>query len=56
MRPYGRERKLTGGGDWKRDVHPRNGYVNWWENIQSLLTRSAMKQKWKNEIEKEHER
>lgn len=53
MKPYGREKKLQGTGNWKRDVHPKNGYVNWWENMCDFFSRSRMKQIWKKEINKE---
>lgn len=49
MNPYGREKKLQSTG-WKRDVHPKKPYINWWENMCSFLSRSTMKQNWKKEI------
>ena len=49
MKPYGREKKVTFPG--KTDCHPRKGFVNWWERITDNLSRSAMKQKLKREIE-----
>jgi hypothetical protein len=51
MKPYGREKNLKGGKPWKVDVHPKKGYVNWWENMCDFLTRSRMKQKWKKDVE-----
>ena len=53
MKPYGREKKLQGTGAWKRDVHPKKGYVNWWENMCDFFSRSRMKQIWKKEINQE---
>lgn len=50
MKTYGREKKLKGTGTWKRDVHPKKGYVNWWENMCDLLSRSRMKQLWKKDL------
>jgi len=55
MKPYGREKKIQGTGKWKTDVHPKRGYINWWENMCKFLTRSSMKQNWKREIKKEEE-
>lgn len=62
MKPYGREKKIKGGrsnvgycGNWKRDVHPWKGYVNWWEDMCTILTRSAMKSITKKTIEQELE-
>lgn len=37
----------------KRDVHPKKGWVNWWEDICRLIPRSTRKQKLKKEIENE---
>ena len=56
MKPYGREKKLSSGGIWKKDYHiHRNGHrlQNWWEDICKFYTRSVMKQKTKKEIDKE---
>jgi hypothetical protein len=53
MKPYGREKKLKGSDSWKKDYHPKKGYVNWWENICELLTRSRMKQIWKKSVNDE---
>lgn len=53
MKPYGREKKLQGSGAWKIDVHPKKGYMNWWEDMIKLLSRSRMKQIYKNEIKEE---
>lgn len=49
MKPYGREKKVVFPG--KMDCHPGKGYVNWWEKIADYLSRGAMKQKLKKEIE-----
>jgi hypothetical protein len=53
MKPYGREKKIKGGKPWKIDNHPRNGMINWWESMCDYLTRSKMKQMWKNEIKQQ---
>lgn len=53
MKPYGLEKKLQGKGAWKVDAHPKKGYMNWWEDIIKLLSRSRMKQIVKNEINKD---
>lgn len=49
MKPYGRDKKVNFPG--KTDYHPRKGFVNWWEKIACCLSRSAMKQKLKKEID-----
>ena len=51
MKPYGREKNLKGGKPWKVDVHPKKGYINWWEGMVDYLTRSRMKQIWKKDID-----
>jgi len=51
MKPYGRDKKIKGGKPWKVDVHPKKGYVNWWENMCDYLTRTAIKRGWKKEID-----
>ena len=53
MKPYGRERNVKGGKPWKKDVHPPKGYINWWESMIDLLSRSSIKRKWKKEINQE---
>lgn len=53
MKPYGREKNLQGTGAWKRDVHPKKGYVNWWENMCDFLDRGRIKQIWKKEVNRE---
>ena len=53
MKPYGREKKVTGGQPWKKDYHPRKGEINWWEDICDFLSRSTMKQRSRKEIENE---
>lgn len=35
----------------KRDVHPKKGWVNWWENIGDYISRNTRKQNLKKEIE-----
>ena len=47
MKPYGREKKVT--AKWKRDTHPKKGFMNWWENMCCCLSRSAIKRKWRKE-------
>lgn len=55
MKPYGREKKIMG-GTWKTDCHPKKlgkDWYNWWEvNFNTIISRSAMKHKWKKEIKK----
>ena len=60
MKPYGREKKIRGGrgysvGNWKKDCHPKRGYINWWEDMCTFLTRSGMKSITKKTIEQELE-
>lgn len=46
MKPYGREKHITGGNQWKRDYHiHKNGrkLENWWESICKFIPRSTMK-------------
>lgn len=55
MKPYGREKKISGSGLWKKDYHLHNKkhrkVESWWEAIADYLSRSAMKQKVKKEME-----
>lgn len=53
MKPYGREKNIKGGNNWKIDYHPSKGYQNWWEGICSHLSRSRMKQLWSKDVENE---
>lgn len=53
MKPYGREKNIKGSGIWKKDYHPKRGYINWWENMCTFLTRSRMKSIVKKTIEEE---
>jgi len=59
MKPYGREKKITGGNNhgsnWKTDyhLHKKNKKLkNWWETIADCLTRASLKQKDKKDIKK----
>ena len=52
MKPYGRIKKVKG-RSWKRDVHPQSGYINWWENMCDFLTRGAIKQRVKKDINRQ---
>lgn len=54
MKPYGREKKISGAGLWKKDYHlHRKGrkLENWWEGMTDFLSRTAMKRKFKKEVE-----
>ena len=55
MKPYGREKHVSGGNNWKIDLHirPKRKFSNWWEDICQLLPRSTMKAKSKKEIKEE---
>ena len=37
----------------KRDVHPKKGWVNWWETIANYVSRNTRKQKLRKEIDNE---
>jgi len=52
MRPYGRVKKIKGSGNWKKDVHPKpkKKWHNWWEEMNTIVPRTTMKQKWKSNI------
>lgn len=50
MKPEGRR---TVKFPCKRDVHPKKGWVNWWETIGGHISRSIRKQKLRKEIEDE---
>ena len=49
MKPYGRV-KTVKGSSWKKDIHPRKGHKNWWEDISDPISRSIMKLNFKKEI------
>ncbi len=50
MKPEGRKKVKF---PCKRDIHPKKGWINWWENIADCISRSTRKQKLRNEIEDE---
>ncbi len=49
MKPY----RLGGKARFphKKDCRPFKDWINWWEDIQNLVSRHTMKQKIKKEIE-----
>lgn len=49
MKPEGRK---TVKFPEKQDIHPKKGWINWWEDIAGLISRNTRKQKLKKEIEK----
>lgn len=55
MKPYGREKHVSGGQTWKKDYHlhdkKHRKVESWWEGITDFLSRSAMKQKLKKTYE-----
>lgn len=57
MKPYGREKHITGGNKWKTDghFHPKHLVENWWESICDVISRRTMKQNLRREIEQEYE-
>lgn len=56
MKPYGREKRVQQNPEWKRDYHlHKQGrkIANWWERICECLSRTAIKNRVKREIEQE---
>lgn len=56
MKPYGREKTIKGGKPWKVDYHiHKNGKKigNWWEGMADYLSRTEIKRRVSNEIDKE---
>ena len=51
MKPYGLGSKIR--FPHKKDCHPRKGYINWWEEIQNIISRHTMRQIIKKKIEDE---
>ena len=53
MKPYGREKHVSGGNNWKIDFHirPKRKLKNWWEDICAPLSRTTMKANVRKEIE-----
>ena len=53
MKPYGREKHVSGGNNWKIDFHVRSKrkFQNWWEDICQLTPRSTMKANIRKEVE-----
>lgn len=49
MKPEGRKKVRF---PEKRDVHPRKGMVNWWENRANTTSRKARKQEVSKDIER----
>ena len=49
MRPYGENHKIRYNF---KDNHPKNGYVNWWDDIGSILKKRARREG-KDEIRKQ---
>jgi len=43
MKPYGRDKFVSGGNDLKIDRHLGKGKINWWENICKYLPRTTIK-------------
>lgn len=51
MKPYLRTRKIKG-SNWKRDYRkrPKKHWDNWWESMNTLISRRKFKQKQKRLI------
>lgn len=50
MKPEGRKKVRF---PCKRDVHPKKGWINWWESITECISRNTRKLKLKKEIKNE---
>ena len=48
MKPEGRK---TVKFPEKRDIHPKKGWINWWETIADCISRNTRKQKLRKQIE-----
>ena len=56
MKPYGREKIIKGGKPWKVDYHIHKNSKkigNWWEGMADYLSRTEIKRRVSNEIDKE---
>lgn len=56
MKPFGREKTVTGKPSWKRDYHVRrDGHKieNWWEEICCCLCRTEQKRLWRKDVSRE---
>jgi len=54
-RPNGRIKKIKG-FEGKVDYHPKQGYINWWEDeMNNIVPRTTLKKITKDEIEEELE-
>ena len=57
MKPYGREKKISGSGRWKKDyhLHDKNHrkLESWWEDICCFISRKTMKQLFKKQFNSE---
>ena len=45
MKPYGRIKTIH--FPHKRDCHPKKGYKNWWEDMDTTVSRTTLKQLFK---------
>lgn len=50
MKPEGRKKVRFPS---KKDVHPKKGWMNWWEDIADLISRHTRKQKLKKDMEEQ---
>ncbi len=50
MKPEGRKKVKFPG---KKDVHPKRGFINWWEDIACFISRKTRKQKFNKQIKDE---
>lgn len=49
MKPFGRGKRVHFPS--KKDSHPPKGYINWWEDMNTYIPRSTMKQLFNREID-----
>lgn len=56
MKPYGREKKVTGSHRSAKidyHLHPKHLVENWWESRCCYLSRTELKRRWKKQIDKD---
>lgn len=49
MKPYGMIKRI-GYFKGKTDCHPKKGWVNWWEDFDTIVPRATMKLMLKREV------
>lgn len=51
MKPYGRIKRIH--FPHKTDCHPKKGYENWWEGMDTTVSRTTLKQIFKKHLSNE---